>query len=117
MSKRRRYPVGTIQISLYLVPGTDEYSAFVSIKNKYQDEMNKRRQANPNQLCKTDTEKCELIRGSLFALDQIPQEELPAYIDSAFKQKGRHSLKPDIDESEKADSDAKLGDRANTLLH
>ena len=110
---KREWPAGTIQISVFLVPGTDEHEAFVSINNKYQDEMNRRRKAHPNQLWKTDALKCEVVRGGLFALDEVPQDELPSYI--AAKRKGRHSLKPDIDVSEQTDSDAKLSDRVTPL--
>jgi hypothetical protein len=91
----------------------------LSIKNKYQDEKAKRRKANvTNQLCKTDTGNCELVRGALFAFDQVvPQEELPEYIDSAWKHKGRHALNSDIEDPDsQTDSDAKPDSRA-TVLH
>lgn len=115
---KRTFPEGSVKINLTLVPGSDEYSAYVSIKNKYQDEMLKRRKANvTNQLCKTDTGNCELVRGALYALDEVPQDELPDYINSAWKPKGRHALNSEIKEPEKqTDSDAKLDDR-DTILH
>lgn len=113
MAAKRKWPEGTIQVSLFLVPGTDEYEAFVRIKNRYQDEMDKRRKAHPNQLWKTDALKSEIARGGLFALDEVPQDEVPSYVTS--KPKGRHSLRPDIDVSEQTDSDAKLSDRVTPL--
>jgi len=114
----RKLPEGSIKIALTLVPGTDEYAAFLSIKNKYQDEKDRRRKANAsNQLCKTDTGNCELVRGALLALDRVSQEELPEYIDSAWKPKGRHALISEIENPEKqTDSDTQLDGRA-TLLH
>jgi hypothetical protein len=117
--KNRKLPEGTIKLSVNLIPGTDEYVAYVSIRNKYQDEMSRRRKASSTvQLCKADLGNCEMVRGALFALDNVPPEELPNYIDSAWKQKGRHSLNNVIEQTEKqADSGTQLDDQAAVILH
>ena len=115
--KNRKLPAGTIRILLNLIPGSDEYSAYVSVRNKYQDEMSNRRKANlTGQVCKADTGNCELMRGALYDLDQVPQDNLPDYIDAAWKPKGRHALNSQIEATEQqTDGNTTLDDRDITL--
>lgn len=106
-----------VKISLTLVPGTEEYRAYVRIKRKYLTEMNERQKnTSDDEMLKTDLGNCELVRGSLFALDQVPQEELPNYIDAGWKPKGRKALNTVTEDDNETDSDRDLDERA-TLLH
>lgn len=108
----------TVIITLRLEPGTEEYRAYNRIKRKYHDEMAKRQKsASDDEPCKTHLGNCEMVRGSLFALDQIDQTELPEYIDAAWKRKGRPSLNAGGEEgNEQTNSDADLNEQA-LLLH
>ena len=105
------------RLSVTLVPGTEEFRAYNRIKRRYLAEINERqRHASDDEPCKTDLGNCELVRGSLFALDDVPQTELPNYINAAWKPKGRPATDVDIDEHDETRSDADLADR-DILLH
>jgi len=108
-----------IHLSVTLVPGTDEYRAYNRIKRMYLAEINERQKhASDDEPCKTELGKCELVRGAILALADVPQKDIPDYIDAGWKRKGRPHLGVDEQESEdeQADSDSRLNDRT-PLLH
>ena len=116
--KTRIQVSGAVQLSVVLLPGTDEFRAYNRIKRKYLAEMNARQiNASDDELCKVEVANCAIVRGSLFALDEIAQEHLPEYLDAAWKPKGRPAIRPsssqDVDKSE---SDSQPEEQA-TLLH
>jgi hypothetical protein len=115
--RRKKPPTGSVKLSLTLVPGTEEFRAYTRIQRKYLDEINKRqKEASDDVPCKVSNNSCDIVRGSLFALDEKPQEELPNYMDAAWKPKGRQPTNTETRDDDKTDSDAKLDEQA-TLLH
>jgi hypothetical protein len=106
-----------VVITVTLKPGTEEYRAYNRIKRKYHDEMAKRQKsASDDEPCETHCRNSEVGRGAVLALDRVPQEELPEYIDAALKPIGRPSRKRKIEDGGATDSDAGFDERA-TLLH
>jgi len=115
--RRKKPPAGSVKLSLTLVPGSEEFRAYTRIQRKYLDEMNKRQKEQSDDVpCKVSHNSCDIVRGSLFALDEKPKEELPNYMDAAFKPKGRRALNAETPGADGTDSDANLDERA-TLLH
>lgn len=112
----RKYPEGSFKISLWLVPGTDEFRAYNQIVNDYIDELSKRREtATADTTCPNSWGKSDIARGAILALADVPPKKLPNYIQAAWKHKGRKALNPDTDGDE-AHSDTDLEERP-TLLH
>jgi hypothetical protein len=106
-----------VQLSVMLVPGTEEFRAYTRIKRKYLAEMNERQKdASDDEPCKTHLGNSELVRGSLFALDDVPQKDLPNYIHAAWKPKGRPTTNAQIEEPDDTASDSSLNDQA-TVFH
>ena len=116
-TRRARLSVsGCVQLSVTLIPGTEEFRAYTRIKRKYLAEMNElQKNASDDEPCKTDLGNCELVRGALFALDDVPQKELPNYINAAWKPKGRPATET-FDEGDETHSNTDLTERG-TLLH
>jgi len=110
----KKPPPGSVQILVTLKPETDELRAYNRIMRKLQDEINKRQKGLSDDVpCVKPPNNCALVRGALFALDNVRQEELPDYFDLAWKPKGRKAIG---DTSGETDSDSGLEDRP-TLLH
>lgn len=116
--KTRLQVSGAVQLSVVLLPGTDEFRAYNRIKRKYLAEMNARQiSASDDELCKVEVANCAIVRGSLFALDEVPQEHLPEYFDAAWKPKGRPAVKsPSSQDIDKSESESQPEER-DTLLH
>src|SRR5689334_9614174 len=115
--KTRLQVSGAVQLSVVLVPGTDEFRAYNRIKRKYLAEVNARQlNASDDEICKVEVANCAIVRGSLFALDEVPQEHLPEYLDAAWKPKGRPAVRPPVHDIDKSESDTQPEEQA-TLLH
>ena len=116
--KTRLQASGAVQLSVVLLPGTDEFRAYNRIKRRYLAEMNARQiSASDDELCQVEVANCAIVRGSLFALDEVPQEQLPEYLDAAWKPKGRPAVKPPSSQGiDKSESDSQPEEQA-TLLH
>lgn len=122
MRKIRVQVSDAIQLSVVLVSGTEEFRAFNRIKRKYLAEMNSRQtKASDDEPCNTEVANSAIVRGALLALAEVPQEELPEYLDAAWKPKGRPAIKvtpsQHVEQPEaEPKPDADLPERAS-LLH